>query len=81
MAQKLNKDAVYKAAKPKPIDYSISDGGGCFFLSVQLVQSSGDSFTRLTVSEEKSPLGFIKNQRKTQAPIPKTKYAKQQACR
>jgi integrase len=30
MAIKLNKDAVYRAAKPKDKDYSISDGGGLF---------------------------------------------------
>lgn len=28
MAMNLNKDAVYRAAKPKDKDYSISDGGG-----------------------------------------------------
>lgn len=31
MAVNLNKDAVYRAAKPKEKDYSISDGGGLFF--------------------------------------------------
>ncbi|NOT13786.1 MAG: integrase arm-type DNA-binding domain-containing protein [Methylococcaceae bacterium] len=30
MAIKLNKDAAYKAAKPKEKDYSINDGGGLF---------------------------------------------------
>ncbi|WP_367155692.1 tyrosine-type recombinase/integrase [Methylomonas sp. HYX-M1] len=28
MAEKINKDAAYKAAKPKEKDYTISDGGG-----------------------------------------------------
>jgi hypothetical protein len=28
MAKNLNRDPVYKAAKPKDKDYSISDGGG-----------------------------------------------------
>ncbi len=28
MAEKINKDAAYRAAKPKEKDYSISDGGG-----------------------------------------------------
>ncbi|MGZ8200228.1 MAG: tyrosine-type recombinase/integrase [Methylosarcina sp.] len=32
MAEKLNKDAVYRAAKPKEKDYSISDGGGLSLL-------------------------------------------------
>lgn len=30
MATNINKDAVYKAAKPKQNDYTISDGGGLF---------------------------------------------------
>jgi len=30
MAKELNKDAVYRAAKPKTMDYSINDGGGLF---------------------------------------------------
>ena len=30
MAKNINKDAVYKAAKPKEKDYTISDGGGLF---------------------------------------------------
>lgn len=30
MADKLNKDAVYKAAKPKEKDYFINDGGGLY---------------------------------------------------
>ncbi len=30
MALKINKDAVYRAAKPKTTDYSINDGGGLF---------------------------------------------------
>ena len=30
MAVNLNKDAVYRAAKPKENDYSINDGGGLF---------------------------------------------------
>ncbi|MDD5276078.1 MAG: Arm DNA-binding domain-containing protein [Methylovulum sp.] len=37
MAEKLNKDAVYRAAKPKDKDYTINDGGGL----VLLVKSSG----------------------------------------
>ncbi len=37
MAKNLNKDAVYRAAKPKEKDYTISDGGGL----VLLVKSSG----------------------------------------
>jgi len=37
MAIKLNKDAVYRAAKPKEKDYPIKDGGG---LSL-LVKSNG----------------------------------------
>lgn len=37
MAEKLNKDAVYRAAKPKEKDYTINDGGGL----VLLVKSSG----------------------------------------
>ena len=36
MAEKLNKDAVYRAAKPKDKDYTINDGGGL----VLLVKSS-----------------------------------------
>ena len=32
MAQNLNKDAVYRAAKPKEKDYTINDGGGLCFL-------------------------------------------------
>ncbi|OAI20798.1 integrase [Methylomonas koyamae] len=31
MAVNLNKDAVYRTAKPKEKDYTISDGGGLFF--------------------------------------------------
>ncbi len=30
MAVNLNKDAVYRTAKPKELDYSINDGGGLF---------------------------------------------------
>ena len=30
MAEKLNKDAVYKAAKPEEKDYFINDGGGLY---------------------------------------------------
>jgi hypothetical protein len=30
MAEKLNKDATYKAAKPKDNAYFINDGGGLF---------------------------------------------------
>ena len=37
MAEKLNKDAVYRSAKPKEKDYTINDGGGL----VLLVKSSG----------------------------------------
>ena len=37
MAEKLNKDPVYRAAKPKEKDYTINDGGGL----VLLVKSSG----------------------------------------
>ena len=32
MAEKLNKDAVYKAAKPKEKDYTINDGSGLALL-------------------------------------------------
>ena len=32
MAIKLNKDAAYRAAKPKDKDYKISDGGGLSLL-------------------------------------------------
>lgn len=32
MAEKLNKDAVYKAAKPEEKDYFINDGGGLYLL-------------------------------------------------
>ncbi len=32
MAKNLNKDTVYKAAKPKESDYMINDGGGLFLL-------------------------------------------------
>lgn len=32
MAEKLNKDAVYRAAKPKDKDYTINDGGGLALL-------------------------------------------------
>jgi hypothetical protein len=32
MAEKLNKDATYKAAKPKEKDYTINDGGGLVLL-------------------------------------------------
>ncbi|MEQ1622834.1 MAG: Arm DNA-binding domain-containing protein [Methylococcales bacterium] len=37
MAEKLNKDAVYRAAKPKDKDYFINDGGGLYLL----VKSNG----------------------------------------
>ena len=37
MAEKLNKDAVYRSAKPKEKDYTINDGGNL----VLLVKSSG----------------------------------------
>jgi len=37
MATNLNKDAAYKAAKPKEKDYTISDGGGLHLL----IKSSG----------------------------------------
>jgi hypothetical protein len=37
MAEKLNKDAAYKAVKPKDKDYTINDGNGL----VLLVKSSG----------------------------------------
>ncbi len=30
MAEKINKDAVYRAAKPKEKDYFINDGGGLY---------------------------------------------------
>jgi hypothetical protein len=32
MAEKLNKDAVYKSAKPQSIDVTINDGGGLSLL-------------------------------------------------
>jgi hypothetical protein len=32
MALNINKDAVYRAAKPKEKDYTINDGGGLFLL-------------------------------------------------
>ncbi|MCQ8128316.1 Arm DNA-binding domain-containing protein [Methylomonas rivi] len=32
MAEKLNKDAVYRAAKTKDKDYFINDGGGLFLM-------------------------------------------------
>jgi len=32
MAKQLNKDAVYKAAKPKDKNYMINDGDGLFML-------------------------------------------------
>jgi hypothetical protein len=37
MAEKLNKDAVYRAAKSKDKDYFINDGGGLYLL----VKSNG----------------------------------------
>jgi hypothetical protein len=37
MAEKLNKDAVYRAAKSKDKDYTINEGGGL----VLLVKSRG----------------------------------------
>ena len=37
MAKNLNKDAVYRAAKPKEKDYTISDGDGLLLL----VKASG----------------------------------------
>ncbi len=37
MAEKLNKDTVYRAAKPKEKDYFINDGGGLYLL----VKTSG----------------------------------------
>jgi len=46
MAEKLNKDAVYWAAKPKDKDYTINDGSGLVFL----VKSSGVSFIGSTVN-------------------------------
>jgi hypothetical protein len=32
MARNINKDAVYRAAKPKEKDYTLNDGGGLYLL-------------------------------------------------
>jgi integrase len=42
MAKELNKDTVYRAAKPKAMDYSINDGGGLFLF----VGSTGSKLWR-----------------------------------
>ena len=42
MAKKLNKDAVYRAAKPKEKDYTINDGGGLYLV----VKANGSKLWR-----------------------------------
>jgi integrase len=56
MAEKLNKDAVYRAAKPKDKDYTINDGGGL----VLLVKSSGVKLWRFIYrfNGKQNRLGF-----------------------
>ncbi|MCQ8182522.1 tyrosine-type recombinase/integrase [Methylomonas sp. SURF-1] len=46
MAEKLNKAAVYRAAKPKEKDYFINDGGGLFLL----VKTSGTKLWHFVIS-------------------------------
>ena len=48
MGKNINKDAAYKAAKPKENDYMINDGGACFCLLVKTSLSHSGLFTRLT---------------------------------
>lgn len=56
MAEKLNKDAVYRSAKPNDKDYTINDGGGL----VLLVKSSGVKLWRFIYRFERKQnrLGF-----------------------
>jgi len=56
MAEKLNKAAVYRAAKPKDKDYTINDGGGL----ILLVKSSGVKLWRFIYrfSGKQNRLGF-----------------------
>lgn len=56
MAEKLNKDTLYRAAKPKDTDYTINDGGG----SVLLVKSSGVKTWRFIyrIAGKQNRLGF-----------------------
>ena len=56
MAQKIHKDTVYRAAKPKDKDYSISDGGGLFLF----VGTSGTKFWRFvyTFSSKRKKIAF-----------------------
>jgi integrase len=56
MAEKINKDAVYRAAKPKEKDYTINDGGGL----VLLVKSSGVKLWRFIYrfNGKQNRLGF-----------------------
>ena len=53
MVEKLNKEAVYRAAKPKESNYILNDDGGLYLLCPRPVQSYGDLFIHLTVSEKK----------------------------
>jgi integrase len=56
MSEKINKDAVYRAAKPKEKDYTINDGGGL----VLLVKSSGVKLWRFIYrfNGKQNRLGF-----------------------
>lgn len=48
MAEKLNKDAVYKAAKPKEKDYFLNDGGGLYLW----VKSGGSKLWQIVYTIE-----------------------------
>jgi hypothetical protein len=56
MSEKINKDAVYRAAKPKEKDYTINEGGGL----VLLVKSSGVKLWRFIYrfNGKQNRLGF-----------------------
>jgi integrase len=56
MAKNINKDAVYKAAKPKESDYMINDGGGLFLF----VAKNGAKSWRFiyTINKTRNKLAF-----------------------
>ncbi|MDD5268031.1 MAG: integrase arm-type DNA-binding domain-containing protein [Methylococcales bacterium] len=56
MAVNINKDAVYRAAKPKDKDYSINDGGGLFLF----VRTSGTKLWRFvyTFAGKRNKIAF-----------------------
>lgn len=56
MAVNINKDAAYRAAKPKEKDYTINDDGGLFFF----VGANGAKLWRFvyTIAGKRKKLGF-----------------------